>query len=274
MPALTKDQVHAFEDGGYLAPLRAIPAETATAIQNDLVTLEAREGPSIWTRTKFKPHLLIKSLNDLVRTPAILDAVEGILGPDILVWGVGRFAKPAKDPGFFSYHQDSTYWGLSEPALVTAWVALTPSNPASGCMRVLPGSHKLAQLPHKDTFGDNNMLSRGQEVEVDVDEAKLVDLVLTPGEMSFHHVMAVHGSGANTADHPRVGIGIRYIAGRVAHVEGFKESATLVRGKDHHGHYLLEPQPTRDFEPACVAFYEAIVDESKRRRDTLAARAS
>lgn len=271
MPALTVDQVRHYHDHGYLCPLPAISADAAQALHRDLDALQARAGADLWAKTKMKPHLLIKSLNDLARTPAILDAVEAILGADVLVWGVAHFAKPPHHPGFISWHQDGTYWGLSEPALLTAWVALTPSTLQSGCVRVLPGSHQYEQLPHRDTFAKNNMLSRGQEVAVEVDENKTVALELQPGEMSLHHTMTVHGSGPNTSDLPRIGIAIRYIAARVAHAPGFKDSATLVRGNDRFGHYVLEPTPTGDFDPECVAFYDEMAQERRRMKDAIVA---
>lgn len=254
-----------FSDEGYYAPLPAIEPEHAAALHADLNRLEREHGAEVWKRTKLKPHLLIKSINDLMRTPAILDAVGRVLGPDVMVWGVGIFAKPARSSDFFSWHQDSTYWGLSEPALATAWVALTPSTSESGCMRVVPGSHKQAQIPHRETATPGNLLSRGQEVAVEVDERQAVDLVLRPGQMSLHNVMTVHGSNPNRADHPRIGIGIRYIAAHVAHAPGFRDSATLVRGQDHYGHYVLEPKPAHDFDPDCVALYDQMVVESRRR---------
>ncbi|NTE65123.1 phytanoyl-CoA dioxygenase family protein [Agrobacterium tumefaciens] len=262
-----------YENDGYYFPLPAIEPTQAEAIAADLTRLETVHGTDVWKRTKMKPHLLIKSINDLMRTPKILDAVEAVLGPDILVWGVGIFMKPAHDPRFFAWHQDSTYWGLSEPAVTTAWVALTPSTEQNGCVRVVPGSHLHEQIPHRETSGTENFLSRGQEIAVDVNEDEAVDMVLEPGEMSLHHVMTVHGSKANTSDIPRIGIGIRYIAVRVAHAPGFEDSATLVRGYDSHGHYLLEPQPQTDFDPKCVEFYDRIVAESKKRADSQAATA-
>lgn len=272
MPALTYNQIRRFDDEGYLCPLPAISADATGALRADLAALEAREGPTLWSRTKFKPHLLIKSLNDLIRTPAILDAVGALLGPDFLVWGVGYLAKPARDLGFFSWQQDATYWGLTEPDLVTAWVALTPSTVESGCVRVLPGSHKHLQLPHRDTNAANNMLSRRQEVAVEVDETKAVDLELRPGEMSLHHLMMVHGSRANVTDQPRIGVAIRYIAAHVGHAPGFRESATLVRGHDRFGHYILEPRPTTDFDENCVALYNEMAQETHRRKEAMAAR--
>src|SRR3546814_2547502 len=132
-----------------------------------------------------KTHLLLTWMADLVRHPKILDAVEDVLGPDILCWQTTFFIKKANDPGYVSWHQDSTYWGLSTPYVVPAWVAFSPSHLTSGCMRVAPGTHMLDQLPHSYTFAANNLLTRGQALAVAVDDSTAVAMILQPGEISL-----------------------------------------------------------------------------------------
>jgi non-haem Fe2+, alpha-ketoglutarate-dependent halogenase len=163
-----------------------------------------------------------------------------------------------------SWHQDSTYWGLSEPDVVTAWVAFTPSTVESGCMRVIPGTHRLDQIPHRDTFAENNLLSRGQEIEVEVDEGNAIDVVLEAGEMSLHHVRLIHGSVPNRAGHPRIGYAIRYIPTHIRQITGVPDSATLVRGQDAYGHFVPEPAPRFDFDPEGVAFHAAMLENNTR----------
>ena len=149
---------------------------------------------------RHKSHLLFTWLDGLIRHPAILDAVEGVIGPDILCWSSTFFIKEARDPGFVSWHQDSTYWGLDPADIVTAWVALSESTAENGAMRVIPGTQKLDQVAHRDTFAANNLLTRGQEIAVDVDGSDAVTLALEPGEMSLHHVRLIHGSDPNPSD--------------------------------------------------------------------------
>ena len=138
----------------------------------------------------------------MCRNPRILDAVEGVIGPNILVWGANFFLKEPRSDAYVSWHQDATYWGLEPADIVTAWVALTPSTVESGCMRVVPGTHSDGILAHRETWADDNLLSRGQEIAVDVDLDKVVDVVLKPGEMSLHHVKIAHNSEPNRAAHP------------------------------------------------------------------------
>ena len=160
-----------------------------------------------------------------------------------------------------SWHQDSTYWGLDKPDVVTAWVALTPSNKANGAMKFIPGSHTKDQIPHRDTFAKNNLLTRGQEVAVEVDESKAVAITLEPGEISLHHVRLVHGSPPNPSQDRRIGFAIRYIPTTVAQIAG-EDSATLVRGVDTHRHFELEPRPTPDMDPEFVALHQTITERN------------
>ncbi len=140
--------------------------------------------------------------------PAIVDVVEDLVGPDILCWTTSFFIKEPGSAGFVSWHRDATYWGLDPEEVVTAWVAINHSNVESGCMRVIPGTHV-------DTFHQDNLLTRGQEISVQVDESRAVDIVLRPGEISLHDIKLVHGSAPNGSRDRRIGLEIRYVPTRV-----------------------------------------------------------
>jgi hypothetical protein len=118
------------------------------------------------------------------------------------------------------------------------------------------------QVPHRDTHAENNLLSRGQEIAVEVNEGQAVDLVLAPGEMSLHHVRLFHGSGVNEAPHRRIGLALRYIPTRIRQTAGHQDSATLVRGVDRFGNFLPEPRPARENDPQCVAFHAAMIERT------------
>ena len=261
---LPEDIVKRYRRDGILTPLNCVHTAEAAKLLSHLSALEAREGGKLTKATSQKPYLLLPWLADLIRHPAILDPVQDLLGPDILCWGGGFFAKDPGDRNYVSWHQDSTYWGLSTPDVVTAWIAFTPSTVLSGCMRVIPGSHLGEQLPHRDTFADRNLLSRGQEIAVDVDESKALDVVLEAGQMSLHHVRIVHGSGPNRSRYRRIGMAIRYIATHVRQTAGDRDSATLVRGTDRYGHFELEPRPRIEFDPEVVAFHEAMRERTNQ----------
>jgi non-haem Fe2+, alpha-ketoglutarate-dependent halogenase len=257
MKMLTEAAVRQYQDLGYYAPVAVMSREEAAALRNALETFEAGAGVLAGTLRQ-KSHLLFTWLNDLIRHPCILDAVEDVIGPNILCWGSSFFIKEPRNPGYVSWHQDSTYWGLDPADVVTAWVALSDSTAANGAMRVIPGSHKLEQVGHRDTFNPENLLSRGQEVMVDVDEREAVMLELAAGEMSLHHVRLIHGSDPNPSDLRRIGFAIRYIPTTVRQVAGTHDSATLVRGVDRHGHFEAEERPDADMSPRAVAHHAAV----------------
>ena len=226
---------------GYLSGIPVLtPEETAWFRKHFEEHAKRLKGP-LGSRYKHKNHLMLDWMDALVHHPAILSAVTEILGPDVLCWTSNLFIKSANTPEFVSWHQDSQYWNLEPDHVLTAWIALSPSNPASGCLRVLPGSHTGTELVHHDRFTANNMLTRGQTIE-DIDETKVLDLTLAPGQMSLHHIRLAHGSNPNRSDEDRIGIAIRYASTQVAPI-GRKESALLVCGTDTHKNFLHERRP-------------------------------
>lgn len=255
MANLSPAQVAAYREQGILHPLRVLDdAQFADARDRYLANQDVIKG-----RNNQKPHLLYTWLDAIVRHPAILDAVESVLGPDLLCWSSQFFAKPAGDAAYVSWHQDATYWGLSSPDVVTAWIALTPSTRRSGCMQVVPGTHHT-QVKHEDRFEDANLLSRGQEVAVKIDPATVVDVELQPGEMSLHHVLLFHGSEPNRSELPRIGYAIRYVPTHVRQMSPIREGALLVRGRDTYGHFEAEQSPQADLHPDAVARHNASIE--------------
>ncbi len=258
---LTEQQIETFWRDGAVFPVRVMPADEAIAIREKLEAFERASGGPLKGDLRHKTHLLFPWLNDLVRNSRIVDAIEDLYGPDLLCWNTNFFIKEAQNPAFVSWHQVSTYWGLTKPDVVTAWVALSSSNAANGAMGYIPGTHKADQIPHRDTFDKDNLLTRGQEVAVDVDDGQAVKIELEPGEISLHHVRLVHGSPANPSDDRRIGFAIRYIPTSVGQVAG-RDSATLVRGTDRFGHFDLEPRPSEDMEPAFVQLHREIAERN------------
>ncbi len=254
---LSEAAVRQYNEQGYYAPIRVMSTAEALGLRTKLESFEAGAGP-LAGRLRQKSHLLFTWLNDLIRHPAILDAVEDVLGPDLLCWGSSFFIKETRDPGFVSWHQDSTYWGLDPADVMTAWIAFSDSTSENGAMRVMPGTHRLDQIPHRDTFRKDNLLSRGQEIMVDVNEADAVTLELMAGEMSLHHVRLIHGSDPNPSGKRRIGFAIRYIPTSVRQIAGAHDSATLVRGTDRYGHFALEQRPDADMSPSAVAYHQAV----------------
>jgi non-heme Fe2+,alpha-ketoglutarate-dependent halogenase len=258
---LTQAQIDTFHRDGCVFPIRVMSTDEALAIRKKLETFEAAAGGPLKGDLRHKSHLLFPWLDEVVHHTRIVDAIEDLYGPDLLCWTTNFFIKEARNPAFVSWHQDSTYWGLSTPDVVTAWVALTPSNESNGAMGFIPGTHLSEQIPHRDTFARNNLLTRGQEVAVDVDPGRAVTIELEPGEISLHHVRLVHGSPANPSNDRRIGFAIRYIPTSVSQIAG-RDSATLVKGVDRFGHFDLEPRPTSDMDPAFVRLHKEIAERN------------
>jgi non-heme Fe2+,alpha-ketoglutarate-dependent halogenase len=258
---LTPVQTAQYHERGFISPIRVMSADAALEYRRRLEAFEASAGGKLGGDLRHKSHLLFTWLAELVRLDRLLDAVEDLYGPDLLCWSTNFFIKEKSNPAFVSWHQDSTYWGLSKPDVVSAWVAFTPAHAGNGAMQVIPGSHLFDQIPHRDTFDKHNLLTRGQEVAVEVDASRAVTITLEPGEMSLHHVRLVHGSPPNTSDDRRIGFAIRYIPTSVSQIAG-TDSATLVRGTDRHHHFELEPRPSRDLDPELVALHKQITERN------------
>jgi non-haem Fe2+, alpha-ketoglutarate-dependent halogenase len=249
---LPPSAVEAFRRDGFLSPVRVMTADDARRFRRALEAHEAKTGQPLQGNWRHKTHLLFTWADELVHHPKVLDAVEDVIGPDILCWTTNFFIKEADSPGFVSWHQDSTYWGLEPHDVITAWVAFTDVTRENGYMQVIPGSHLIDQLPHVDTFHRDNLLSRGQEIAVEVDRTKAVGLPMGAGEMSLHHIKLVHGSDANRTGDRRIGLAIRYIPTYVRQTK-VRDSAMLVRGTDAFHHFDDEPRPQADLDDAALA---------------------
>jgi non-heme Fe2+,alpha-ketoglutarate-dependent halogenase len=255
---LSAAAVRHFTDHGYCFPIRVFGSEEMKRYRQCLADFEAHEGGQIKGQKRNKSHLFLKWLDEMAHHPAILDAVESIIGPDILLFHAQWFIKEPNTPNFVSLHQDSAYWGLDRPEGVSAWIAFEDSDPENGCMQVIPDTHKVL-LAHVDKIEPTNMLWRGQTVASALDEGKIVNLTLKAGEMSLHHARIVHGSGPNRSGRRRIGYSVRYIPTSISR-QGPRESAGLARGTDRYGNFEIEPRPVRDYDPDAVRFHEMVTN--------------
>jgi hypothetical protein len=244
----------AYPDTGYVWPLTAFEESMADQYRSRFMqywneNIHRFEGklPRERQTLTIDTHLALPWVCEMAMTDPVLDAVERVIGPDVLIWNTHWFPKFPGDRGYISWHQDATYWGLEPPLVTTAWIALTPSTIENGCLRVLPGSHQGDLLPQNETYAEDNMLSRGQEIAVEIDENQAISLELSPGQFSLHHIGIAHGSGPNTSTIPRIGLAVRYIAAEVLQSGPNRDAAILVRGKDRYGHFELVDPPQREW---------------------------
>ena len=249
---LTQEQINAYERDGYLSPITVFSEEEAARYRKLLEEAEAKYPEAMAGANRNNAHCNFTFLDEITHHPALLDAVEDIVGPDVVCCATVLFIKEANDPGYVSWHQDGKYMGLEPCNGVTAWVALSESNEISGCMQVIPGSHKEGMRDHNDTYADENILTRGQEAQ-GVDASKAVAMPLKPGQVSFHHQSVVHASQPNQSNDRRIGFAIQtYFSPEVKQTKG-TTFVQLARGEDNYGHFETAPRPTQDMQPNDVA---------------------
>ncbi|MBV8978146.1 MAG: phytanoyl-CoA dioxygenase family protein [Alphaproteobacteria bacterium] len=254
---MSEAQHERYRSDGVLFPVRVMEEAEAAEALSRFERIEAERAGRLPPSLNAKPHLLIPWAWDIVHDPRILDAVDDLLGPDILCWASSFIVKNGHDGRYVAWHQDATYWGLSSPDAVTVWIALTSSTKANGGVRFLTGTHRSAR-PHIDTGDSRNLLGRRESVDEALDDTGAIDAELKPGEASLHDALILHGSEPNRTDGRRVGFSIRYIPASVRHVGPGRNSATLVRGRDHGG-FDLERKPEGEFHPAAMARHRDVL---------------
>ena len=257
-------QRDAYAADGYVSPVRVMSEGAARGLRERIEALERDHpdgagGHALAQLFRVNGQLVIPLLADIARVPGIVDAVGCILGPDLLVWSVELFIKEPGSAATVSWHQDITYWGMGETdEEATAWLALTDVSVEAGCMRFVPGSHANGVLAHEDTFGDGNMLSRGQTLP-GVDEARARHGPLAPGEISIHHGRCFHASGPNRSADRRIGVAIRYVTPGVRQSAGGRDYAMLVKGRDAEAGWIHVAPPLRLFDPDALALYDEVL---------------
>ncbi len=261
MKALTEDQARRYAHDGYLFP---VPALTRAELDDCLAGLgrfEARLGGKLTDadrKWRSAGYVHLPWVDALVRHPRVLDAVEDLVGPDILVFTSTFFIKEPGTPEFAAWHQDATYFGLAPLEHVTAWVALSDASEAAGCMEVVSARGAPRQRKHAALRLQHSINGGGQAIVETVDETGIVAMALPAGSFSLHHTLCAHRSAPNRAAHRRIGIGISYIPTRVKPTGSFRMPALLVRGTDRFGHFdLLEP-PVAEADPAALARHEQV----------------
>ncbi len=248
---LTTEQVERYRADGWLAPLDVLDLVDAISLAKQLESAESTYPDHLHASNRNNAHLAFPFLADLATHPAIVDAVRSLIGDDISLWSTVLFIKEPGSSAFVSWHQDAHYMALEPDNFVTAWVALTPSTLESGCVSVLPGTH-TSQARHSDTFGDDNILTRGQQVD-DVDTSGMVHLELQPGQMSLHHPRLIHGSQPNRSNQRRVGVAMQaYLGGNVRPTSG-QHHVMHIAGRKPPSEFSISPRPFGICTPAGLA---------------------
>jgi non-haem Fe2+, alpha-ketoglutarate-dependent halogenase len=243
-----------FQKDGFVYPLTAMSAKQSDEYRKMLEEIESQHSsnPELHYAFNGYANLVLPFVDEITLRGEILDSVEALIGPNIIVFSASLFIKEANTNKFISWHQDLRYWGLSGENEVTAWVALSPATIESGCMRMVRGSHLDKLVEHKDTFHEDNLLTRGQAVAVEIDESAAVNIELQPGEFSLHHGYTFHGSHANLSNDRRIGMSINYISTDMQIRNGARPIARMGRGVDNYGHFELIDPPKSVLDPKDV----------------------
>ncbi len=241
---LSKSKLTQLHKNGYLFPIDVLkPSEVARSKKklNELfLALGGRPSPENLKQT----HLYHSWAHSLVTDNRILDIVESVLGPNLLVHSTSIFCKYPKTDGFIPWHQDGVYWGLSKPDLWTVWLALSDSTRENGCMRVVPETHKQ-KFKHFEQKNDRVQLGSGLTIVEDISEDKIVNLELKAGQISLHHVNIAHSSQSNKSNSPRIGFAMRFINTKIRQTLPHFD-VVLARGQDNYGHYSILKSPPND----------------------------
>ncbi len=262
---LSSAEVARYARDGFLAPVPALTAEQAARARTRLEAFEREVGGPLTSdavdqRYRSRTHVLLAWVHALARHPAILDAIEDLIGPDILVFTSTWFIKEPGSSAIAAWHQDATYFGLRPYVHVTAWLALTDATVANGCMEFLPGSHAGGQRPHRAGAVASSVNRAGQAIVGEIDDATAVHGPLRAGEFSLHHTLTLHRSQPNSSGDRRIGLAISYVPTSVRHLGAHRPPAMLVRGADRFGHFELEPAPAADRDEAARAAYARSYD--------------
>ena len=243
MPNLSLEQINQYKEDGYIAPIDVLTRDETEEVKKEIEYIERKWPNEIEGLGRNYVHLISPVLDKVSHNSKILDAVESIIGKDILVCGTTLFIKNPDKKGFVSFHQDAKYIGLEPHNWVTGWLAVTDANEENGCMRMLKGSHKKDLKFHDQKFDENNLLTRGQTIEnVPINETTPV--ILKAGQLSLHHPTIIHGSGLNKSKERRIGFAIQsYIGTNVDQVLG-KIYVQQARGNDTFNFHEHVKRPT------------------------------
>lgn len=259
---MSPEQVRSYWEDGVVYPLTAMDEDSARSLIPKFEGI--RDRMSSWTASKqiLKAHLVSPWVCEVARSPRILDAVEQIIGPNILLWGATFFAKPPSQSLHVGWHQDLLYWGLQPPdGVLTVWLALSDAMVDNGAMQVVRQSHIGGFRPHDNSYDEDNMLMSDQNAQLKSgEEAKIATVELRPGQFSMHHSMVLHGSGPNTSDRPRIGLSINYISTDVIQLKNQgRDAAMLMRGEDYYRHFEHEPVPEAEFSQDAITQYKKFI---------------
>ena len=245
-----------YNENGYYMPIDVVDVSKVNRAAKKLQTIYNNPPSHIKHPWNLQAHLLADWIYELCVSPKLLDIVEEVIGPNIMIQSADIFIKPANGIKHINWHQDANYWGLDPYELVTGWIAITDANLENGCMSYLPKSHLHQKIEHLETFDENSDLTRGQEINMKINDKAVVPVILKEGQAALHHCLLAHGSGPNKSNLPRIGIAVRYLPTHVKQTKGPPISMILARGIDEYKNFMMDKIPSGDFDSNTIAEHD------------------
>jgi non-heme Fe2+,alpha-ketoglutarate-dependent halogenase len=260
-----------FKQSGFVSEVDVLPMDrTAYYAEKCKAFIDSyKSHPDFSEWTYYRTELVLKWVAELASEESLLDVIEELIGPDILLWNAFLPVKPPRTDAYFGWHQDATYWPVSPTEqIVSAWIALSPVNQDCGGMQMVRRSHLCGALNHETTYDDSSMLKRGQQVTTPIDNKQIFDINLHPGQASIHHTLTLHRSGPNNSDNWRLGVGFNYVSAQVGPLPGYEDSAMPLRGNVEKSRFILTQAPQSDLDAAALESFDvALRRQSKRYSD-------
>ena len=260
-----------FQQNGFIDGINVLPMDRTEYYTKKCEAFidSYRFHPSFSEWTYYRTELILKSVAELASEASLLDVIEELIGPDILLWNAFLPVKPPRSDAYFGWHQDSTYWPVTPTEqIASAWVALSPVNQLSGGMQMVRGSHLLGALPHETTYDDSSMLKRGQQITTTIDEEEVFGIDLKPGQASIHHTLTLLCSEANQSDDLRLGVGLNYASAQFDPIPGYEDYAIPLRGNVGNSRFKFTEPPQSDLDSASLKNFDEVLRlQSKRYSD-------
>lgn len=232
-----------FDKQGFYGPVKFLSESENNYYKKQLLDSDTNLN-LMFSDYRCKSNVLFPWVSELSKNKIIIDHVKQILGDNFHCWDTLIWIKEAQSDKYVSWHQDATYWNFApKESGITVWVTLSGADHNMGCLKYLPGSHKLKQLYHSDIKNYNNLLMRGQTVNYNVENS--INAECEPGSFLLHSPYIVHGSEKNNSNIPRLALGFIYVATFAKPLESYDvESTIMILGSDEYNYMVHDPEPT------------------------------
>jgi hypothetical protein len=245
---LTHKQLANYEELGFLQSIPILSEDEVRHFRAEIEKTRKLLGGNV-TRMD-QSHFYFRWAWDLGTHPRVLDCMEQLIGPNIMLKSTRLFYKFGQSESFVGWHQDGITEQVKSAYVPAIWLGLTPATAENGCLRVVPQSHRLGLVPHVDFPNPDNLTTYGATAQVPISEAH--DVVMEAGEMSLHHPLVLHASNPNRSAEPRIGFSATYSTPKLV---SSLTAVAWVRGDGPRDCFqIVEKPPARPLEEAAADY--------------------